>query len=388
MPSPRHGSLVHWLLGAFALVSVVALLSFIAIEALGIEAGLDATNPGEEEASQRVHSFFYRWGLISGAAAVGLALLVAAWLAILIVRPLKRLTTTANAFAKGDRSARADVRTGVRELDELARAFDAMADQIVASEDARFRLVAHTAHELRSPLTVISGRLEEMSEGLAAADPTSLAAVHLECQRLTRAADDLAYIAAETQPNLPVATSNVDLAQVAREAVAVRESIFRDAGLNLSWELDPITVTSDEPRLRQIIGNLLDNSLRYCAQGDRVMVRTVSASGTAWMIVDDSGPGMSTHDREHAFQHGYRGGSAVGTSGSGIGLAVVQRWAEKLGGSADIEPSAIGGLRVIVGFPTAASPETTEDATPSLSRRLRATGVAAHGLAAGTEAIR
>lgn len=339
------------LLIAFGSVSVLAVAVFVVVEGLGVDAGLDAATPSEEPISRRAHDFLYRWTLFSGSVALALGLVLGGRLAVAFIGPVRALAASTSEFAAGNRDARCGAGSGVRELDDLARSFNTMADVLQAHEVSRNRLLSDIVHELRSPLTVVTGQLEEMRDGLAPVDREALAAVHAECQRLTAAAQDLARLAAEDPAVVSISTSAFDLTDVASQAVAVRERAFCDAGIRLLSRPDgAVVVCSDEQRIRQILGNLLDNCYRYCRVGDLVRVST-SKEALAWLVVDDSGPGMAAPERRLATGHGYRGKGSAGIEGTGAGLALAQRWAEALGGRIEVCQSPLGGLRVAVGLP-------------------------------------
>lgn len=357
----RAGSLRVRLFAAFALVSVAALVAFVVAESLGVEAGLDATRPDEEAASERAHAFLYRWGLFSVLVALGVAAAIAGWLVVNITRPLDRLRSTAEAFAAGDRTARAEGNSGIRELDELAESFDTMADGVVASEQARSDLLRDVAHELRNPLTVVQGRLEEMREGLVPADAETLGAVHDECLRLSRVAADLAEIArdpiGEARPG-PLQKEVLDLSEAVRSAAVVRSAEFARVDVDVELALVPVEVCADRDRLSQAIGNVLDNCVRYCTAGGSVVVRVVRAGLHVMVTVDDSGPGMTTEERSHACDRSYRGSRAVGVPGSGLGLAVARHWVVAHDGVMSIEESDLGGTRVRLVLPARQLAET------------------------------
>jgi signal transduction histidine kinase len=352
----RTGSLRVRLLAAFALVSVSALGAFVIAEGLGVEAGLDALSPSEEATSARVHAFLYRWGLASGLVALAVAAVIARWMVVRITRPLDRLRGAAEAFSEGDRSARAGLDTGILELDALAGAFDTMADAVARAEDSRTALIADIAHELRNPLTVVRGRLEEMRDGLMPADVETLGAVHDECLRLSRVAADLAELArspaaAPAEVPVPLQCRPVNLAELVRTAVAARAGDLAAAGLRTELDLAPAEARGDPERLSQVVGNVLDNCARYAVRGGLVRVRVYAERPRAEVTIDDSGPGMSPWERAHACERSYRGSHSTDVPGSGLGLAVARQWAVAHDGSLSIEPSELGGTRVRLVLP-------------------------------------
>jgi len=214
------------------------------------------------------------WWWITVAAVVALLIaLLASWVVTrLITRPIKAMTSATRAFAAGDRQARAGVH-GPGELGELARAFDSMADTVARSERDRRNLTADVAHELRTPLAALQAGLEELRDGLVEPTPQGLAGLHDQSLRLGRVVSDLAELSAVEASDVPVRRAEVDLTQVARDELAVRESHLRAAGLAVGSRLGgPVLVRGDSDRLHQAVGNLLANAARYCRAGDEVTV--------------------------------------------------------------------------------------------------------------------
>lgn len=266
------------------------------------------------------------WWWIAVAAVVALLVaLLASWVVTrLITGPIAAMTSATRAFAAGDRQARAGVR-GPGELGELARAFDVMADTVARSERDRRNLTADVAHELRTPLAALQAGLEELRDGLVEPTPQGLAGLHDQSLRLGRVVSDLAELSAVEASDLPVRRAEVDLTQVARDELAVRESQLRAAGLAVGSRLDgPVLVRADSDRLHQAVGNLLANAARYCRPGDEVTVVVGSEDDQAVLDVVDSGPGIPADELPHVFDRLWRGRAAQQVAGSGIGLAVAR----------------------------------------------------------------
>jgi two-component system, OmpR family, sensor histidine kinase BaeS len=266
------------------------------------------------------------WSWIAVAAVVALLVaLLASWVVTrLIARPVAAMTSATRAFAAGDRQARAGVH-GPGELGELARAFDSMADTVARSERDRRNLTADVAHELRTPLAALQAGLEELRDGLVEPTPQGLAGLHDQSLRLGRVVSDLAELSAVEASDVPVRRAEVNLTQVARDELAVRESHLRAAGLAVGSRLDgPVLVRGDSDRLHQAVGNLLANAARYCRAGDEVTVVVRSEADQAVLDVVDSGPGIPADELPHVFDRLWRGSAARQVAGSGIGLAVAR----------------------------------------------------------------
>ncbi|MGV9372985.1 HAMP domain-containing sensor histidine kinase [Micromonospora tulbaghiae] len=294
------------------------------------------------------------WSWIGSASLVALiaALLASAYVAGRLARPLVALATATRRFAAGDRTARAAV-SAPGELGEVAHAFDTMAEEVVRVERVRRQLAADVAHELRTPLAALQAGLEELRDGLRPADPHRLAALHDQTLRLGRVVEDLADLSAAEAAALSLHPVDVDLAAVARAALAAQQPQLDAAALTVTAELDrPVPVRADPDRLHQAITNLLANATRYCRSGDQVHVRArVEPAGGALLTVADTGPGIPAEELPHAFERLFRGRDARHIAGSGIGLAVVRELISAQGGAVALESPPGGGLTVTIRLP-------------------------------------
>lgn len=298
------------------------------------------------------------WSWIAVAAVVALVVaLVASWVVTrLLTRPIDAMTSAARAFSAGDREVRADVR-GPGELGELAHAFDGMADAVARSERDRRNLTADVAHELRTPLAALQAGLEELRDGLAEPTPEGLAGLHDQSLRLGRLVSDLAELSAVEAAGVSTQRTDVDLAQVARDELLVRDPHLRAAGLVVGSQLNgPVRVRGDSDRLHQAVGNLLANAARYCRPGDEVSVVVRVDDHQAMLSVVDSGPGIADDELPHVFDRLWRGRAAQNVAGSGIGLAVAREIVAAHGGTIGAARSEGGGATITIRLPLSPEP--------------------------------
>lgn len=293
------------------------------------------------------------WSWIAVAAVVALLVAIfASWVVTrLLTRPIKAMTAATREFAAGDRQVRAGVH-GPGELGELARAFDSMADTVARSERDRRNLTADVAHELRTPLAALQAGLEELRDGLVEPSPQGLAGLHDQSLRLGRVVSDLAELAAVEASGVSVQRTEVDLAQVARDELAARDSQLRTAGLVVGSRLDgPVLVLADSDRLHQAVGNLLANAARYCRPGDEVAVVVRTEEGQAVLDVVDSGPGIAADELPYVFDRLWRGRDAQQVAGSGIGLAVAREIVMAHGGTIEASSPERLGTTITIRLP-------------------------------------
>lgn len=298
------------------------------------------------------------WSWIAVAAVVALVVALVASLVVtrLLTRPIGAMTSAARAFAAGDREARTVVQ-GPGELGELAHAFDSMADTVARSERDRRNLTADVAHELRTPLAALQAGLEELRDGLAEPTPQGLAGLHDQSLRLGRVVSDLAELSAVEAAGVSPQRTDVDLTEVARDELLVRDPQLRAAGLVVDSQLNGrVEVRADSDRLHQAVGNLLANVARYCRPGDGVSVMVGAEGDQGVLRVVDSGPGIAQDELPHVFDRLWRGRSAQHVTGSGIGLAVAREIVAGHGGTIEATSSEGGGATITIRLPLSPVP--------------------------------
>ena len=197
--------------------------------------------------------------------------------------------------------------------------------------------VANVSHELKTPLTSIRLCAEMLSEGRAkddAAKERYLGVIAKESERLARLVDNVLDFGRLEQNRRKYDMADADLREVVRDAAESQRSRVEAAGMELSVEVasEPVVRRIDRDAVSQIVVNLVDNAVKYAAEGRRIDVK-VDADGA--VVVADRGPGVPKRDRERVFDRFYRcdDSLAAKSSGSGLGLSIARRLAEGMGGS-------------------------------------------------------
>ncbi|HEX5115708.1 MAG TPA: HAMP domain-containing sensor histidine kinase [Pseudonocardiaceae bacterium] len=282
------------------------------------------------------------------------------------LRPLEEVEQTAEGIAGGDLSRRVPVRRPGSEVGRLATSFNTMIERIENafrarerseasarnSEERMRRFVADASHELRTPLTSIRGYAELYRQG-AATTPDEVAGVlhRIEDQaaRMGLLVDDLLLLARLDQQR-PLEHARVDLAVLVVDAVHDAHAVAPDrtVGLRLPTA-DPangdepaeVPVMGDEARLRQVVGNLVNNAILHTPVGTPVEVRVRAQPGEAVLEVADKGPGLPPDQAERVFERFYRADPARGRAngGTGLGLAIVAAIVAAHGGRVEVQTS-------------------------------------------------
>ena len=269
---------------------------------------------------------------IGGPLAIVLASLLGYALAGSAMRPVEAMRRRA---AAGDE--RLPLPAAHDEIHRLGETLNALLARLRGSIERERRFVADASHELRTPLAVLKTELEA---ALRDPDPhPAIATAIEEVDRLSQLAEDLLVLARSQEGELPVR----------REALRVRPLLegvrdrFDDratrAGRAILVEDGDVTISADPLRLRQALGNLVDNALRHGA-GD-VVLRAAAADGGVALEVSDGGTGFAPDIADRAFERFARGDVARTRGGTGLGLAIVRAIAEAHGGRATLEGSTV-----------------------------------------------
>jgi signal transduction histidine kinase len=285
-------------------------------------------------------------------AMTGLSVLLGWALAGRMLRPLQRITATAQRVSQDNLDERIGLEGPRDELKELADTFDGMLGRLSGAFASQRRFVANASHELRTPLTVIRTELE-----VTLADPNATTAelrsmaetvrdATLATERLIQALLTLARSEGGVERRDPV-----DLADAARLALgqAGSEAAARDIAMHPT--LDPAPVRGDRRLLERLVGNLVENAVRHNRDGGTVEVRTSRLAGRSTVEVRNDGeviPPEALGSLLEPFQRLDRGARGDGV---GLGLSIVRSVAEAHGGSVELRARPSGGLIVRVSLP-------------------------------------
>jgi two-component system sensor histidine kinase BaeS len=287
--------------------------------------------------------------LATGAVALLAAVVVSAWLARRMTRPIAAMQDTASRIAGGDLTARVGPVSGPDdELAALARSIDEMADELETARGHERAFLLSVSHDLRTPLTSIRGYAEAIADGTAVDRDARLRAagvITAESRRLERLVDDLLDLARLDAHQFSLRPVETDARAVALATVEGFGPMA--AGWDLELRVAPgaaVMVTADPERLAQIVANLVENALKYAARV--VVVDTASVDGHLRLRVDDDGPGIPDDERARVFDRLYTARASEGRKvGTGIGLAIVHELTVAMGGTITVAPLAPTGTR-------------------------------------------
>ena len=289
-----------------------------------------------------------------GVLALLLAALLAGWASRRLLAPVRRVAAATHRLAAGDYAERVQVQSE-DEVGQLARDFNQLAHTLERNEQMRREFMADISHELRTPLAVLRGELEALEDGVRKLDGDSLRSLQQEVGQLNKLVDDLYELSLADVGALTYRKQPQDLVELLQQALAGATERCQERGLSLELQLpiEAMPVLVDANRLRQLIGNLLENSLRYTEAGGRLRILLQAENGNVSLDWLDSAPGVDADDLPRLFERFFRGDAsrARASGGSGLGLAICRSIAEAHGGSLEARPSPLGGLWLHLSLP-------------------------------------
>lgn len=270
------------------------------------------------------------------AAASLLAGLVLFFILRSVLKPLNSLTGAARAMADGQFGVRVpDVRS-TREVKALSSAFNTMADELSAVEDSRREFVANVSHELRSPITAISGYIEGMLDGTIPEEGREkyLAIVSDESKRLSRLIGELLALSRLERDDAALDCADFDICDLMERVFLRRSGDLEKHGLDVDCDFDPepCLVHADMARIDQVLVNLIDNAIKFTPDGGQITLRVRESGGLCTVTVADNGVGILPEDRPRVFERFFTADRAhTSGKGTGLGLSICQRIMEMHG---------------------------------------------------------
>ena len=293
--------------------------------------------------------------LLSALGATAVALVLGILLARAISRPVRELTEATQIVAQGDFGHQVPVRTQ-DELGELTKSFNQMSADLAQASQLRRQMTADIAHELRTPLSVILGYTEALSDGKLHGSPGMYQAMYGEAQLLSHLVDDLRTLSLAdagelTLNRVPIAPGDcLERTAASQAALAAQQSV--EVRVQVAPNL-PL-IEADRERIAQVLGNLMSNALRYTPEGGTITLSAEASVESVLLRVSDTGPGIEPEYLPHIFQRFYRADESRTTNGeSGLGLAIAKSLVEAHGGTIQVESIMGQGATFTITLPIA-----------------------------------
>jgi len=282
------------------------------------------------------------------------ALVLGGILAYTLTRSLRELTAATQALARGELGHQVKVRSQ-DELGALARSFNQMSSELQRSNDLRRRMTADIAHDLRTPLSVILGYAEALSDSKLVASPEIFDVMHTEAQHLSRLIDDLKMLSLVDAGELPLTRQPMAPGELLRRTAIAHQVQADNKGISIKVEAAPdmLLIEVDVERMAQVLGNLMSNALRYTPSGGEINLSVHKQNDTVIMRIADNGKGIAEEDLPYIFERSFRGDKArdLQNGETGLGLAIAKSLVEAHGGTISVASALGGGTTFIISLP-------------------------------------
>jgi two-component system sensor histidine kinase BaeS len=281
------------------------------------------------------------------------ALALGAGLAHWLTRRTRALARGTTALIQGDYDVRLDA-AGEDELAQLARNFNELAATLAANRRARQQWIADIAHELRTPLAVLRGEIEALQDGVRPLGPASLGSLAQEVGQLARLVEDLRLLSLSDLGALDHCKEPLELGEAIEDAVAAQRRALDERRIAVELALERgARILGDAARLGQVLGNLLQNTLRYTDSPGRLAIALRRANGRVVVDWQDSSPGVPEEDLPRLTDRLFRVERSRHRAGggSGLGLAIARAIVEAHDGELVARASPLGGLWWELSFP-------------------------------------
>ncbi len=284
------------------------------------------------------------------------ALTLSLYLSKLVIIPVRAMTSASRRISEGHYDERVQDQ-GEDELGQLAHSFNQMAEKLETVEEMRRQLIGDVAHELRTPLTTIKGSVEALEDGVLPASAETYTQILHEAERLNHLVDDLQELSRVEAGAYEMNLSSTEIASVI-ETIQKRFGYqFEEKGISFKKNLQPNlpSIQADEPRIVQILTNLLTNALSYTPKGGEIKLEATLVENAVQISVKDNGVGIPPEHLAHIFTRFYRVDKSRSrhAGGSGIGLTITKHLVEAHGGRIWVESDGEGlGSTFILRLPS------------------------------------
>lgn len=274
-----------------------------------------------------------------------------------ISRPIRQIEKAARKIAAGEKAEDTEI-ISQDEIGKLSKSFNAMKDQIEKTERVRRELIANISHDLRTPLTSISGFVQGMLEGIIRPEDQYqyLKVIQEETNRLIHLTSDILDLAKIESENVSLKIETAQLKGIIDAVVSNSRFKASDKSITIICEVDSeIKVSVDAERLKQILANILSNALKYSSDGGQIRIKAEKLKKMIQISVEDDGIGISGEDLPFIFEKFFRADHSRRSDfeSTGLGLSIVKNLVALSGGSLRAESETGAGTTIYFTLPSA-----------------------------------
>lgn len=268
------------------------------------------------------------------------------------LKPIRQVIDATNRLAEGDFTVRLHL-AGPSSFQELASSFNRMAEELGGIEMLRTDFVDNFSHEFKTPIVSIKGFAEELMHDDLTKEQRNeyLDIIISESTRLSALATNVLNLSRVEKQSILTNRARFDLSEQVRRCVLLFENKWEQRRLNLTVEIDEISLLGDEELLSQVWLNLIDNAVKFTPEGGSVEIRLARQEGSARFVIRDDGYGISEEAQKHIFDKFYQGDASRAVSGNGLGLSIAKRVVALHGGTIACESQEGAGTTFTVELP-------------------------------------
>lgn len=292
--------------------------------------------------------------VISSLITLLIALVLGGILIISFTRPIRRLANGTERIANGELGYQVEINTR-DELGRLAASFNDMSTDLQRADQLRKQMTADIAHDLRTPLSILHGYTEAISEGKMAINPEISQAMHQQTRHLNYLIEDLRTLSLLDSEEINFQLENIDPGRILTQMQVAFLPLTnkKDLSLNLDLVGELPRVTLDPDRLTQILGNLISNAINILPKGGNIWLNAWQKADNLIIEVKDDGPGIGEDELPHIFNRHYKTdpSRSPDQGSSGLGLAIAKKLVEAQGGEIVVNSELGQGTAFQISFP-------------------------------------
>lgn len=291
---------------------------------------------------------------ISGIFTIILGILISIILSRSLTNPLIAIRNTAVEIRKGNLSAHSNVNTNTLEIVDLSESINYLGETLYKQEDIRKRYASDISHELRTPITTLKSHVEAIMDGVWESDEEHLNILMLEIDRLSGLVDDLKNSFTSKEYMLSLNKTRFNLSKEMHNIITTFLPIYTQENYKIDFSIeDNIEINMDKDKLKQVMYNLLSNSIKYLDNDGKVSITLTKNNNSSIIKIRDNGVGIKEKDLPYIFDRFYRSDYSRNrnTGGTGLGLSIVKTIVEAHNGNIHIDSTFGEGIEIIIILP-------------------------------------
>lgn len=282
---------------------------------------------------------------------VSITILIGIFLSKQISKPILKIKNTADILRNGGLSARVNIKTDTKEIEDLNKSINYLAASLENQESLRKRLTSDVSHELRTPLNILQNQLEALIDGIWEATPERLNICYEEVIRLTELIKNLEKLTTLDKMDHELKKENISLNKIIKSVVEQFKPVFMEKNIQVSFtSSEEIKAYVDKNKLKQVLINIMSNANKFTDENGSVNISLSKAEKDAVIKIEDSGVGIDEDDLPHIFERFYRAENSRSrkTGGAGLGLSIVKEIIEAHSGRIYVESEKNKGTTFII----------------------------------------